>query len=417
MKRSDSRKRVMSNSVYLFILTFSNFFLYFLTIPYQARVLGPEIFGLVGFAMALTAYFKIVIDFGFMISATEQISIHRDDRGKVSKILSDTMYAKSLLLIVSAVVLLLLCMIVPVMREHMLLFILFFIGSAAKSLLPDFVYRGIERMRTITIRTVAIQLFFLVFLFVFVKSPEDVLWIPALDAIGSVVALLFAAGHINKSLGFSLKRTEVKDVLKVIRESLWFFYSRIAANIYTATNIFVLGAVYGAASHIVGLYVSADRLVSAGKQVVTPIGDSLYPYMVRRNDYRLLKLVLIAGTLVMAAGCIIVAIYANDVTVFIFGQAYYGAGDYLRILTIVVFFAFPGILLGFPTLSPMGLAKHANISNIIAACLQIIQLLALLVFGNLTVINICIVTCITEFSTVAYRAVIIWKYRDRMKNT
>lgn len=388
--------------------------MYFLTIPYQTRVLGPEVFGLVGFAMALAVYSRIIVDFGFIISATEQVSLNRDDKSKVSSILSTTMYAKLWLSLISAAILLVLCLTIPVFGEHWLLFTLFFLASVVKSFLPDFVYRGIEKMKAITVRTVIIQTFFLIFLFVLVKKPEDYLWIPILELAGSVVALAFAMGHM-KSIGYRLKVVGAREILLAVKGSLWFFYSRIAANIYTATNIFVLGMVYGAASQAVGLFTAADRLVSAGKQVIVPMGDALYPHMVRKKDFRLMKFALIYGTGAMAAGCAIVAIYANDISAAIFGLEYYAAGDYLRVLTVAIFFATPAILLGFPTLSPMGLAKHANISNIIGATLQMAQIGLLLATGELTVMAVCIATCVTEFVAMSYRAGVVFKYRDRLR--
>jgi PST family polysaccharide transporter len=399
--------------MYLFLLTFSNYLLYFLTIPHQTRILGPDLFGLVGFAIAFTAYFKILIDFGFMISATEQVSIHRKDSTKISSILSNVTYARLLLAGASAILLVVLCLYVPTFRENYLLFMLFFIGSAAKSLQPDFVYRGVERMRAITIRSVLAQVFFMIFLFVLVKSPADILWIPALDAIGSIVALVFIMIHIYR-LGYKIKKPCSREVLATVKRGLWFFYSRIATNIYTATNIFVLGLSYGAASSVLGLYTSADRLVSAGKQAITPISDSLYPHMVSKRDFKLMKYILIGGTMLMAIGCSIVAVFAYPICAFIFGSEYYAAGEYLRILTVAVFLAFPGILLGFPALSPMGLAKQANISNIIAAGTQILQIGILAATGQLTAVNICIITCITEFVTLLYRGHIVYINRDRL---
>ena len=409
------RRAVASNSVYLFILTFSNYFLYLLTIPYQTRTLGPEIFGLVGFAMAAVAYFKIAVDFGFMISATEKIALHRDNQSKISKILSDVLQAKLWLTALSTVIMMLLFTFVPVFRDNFILFTLFFIGAVAKSFQPDFVYRGIEKMRTIAVRTVIIQGSFLALMFVLVKSPEDVLWIPALDAIGSVAALLFTAKHL-KSMGLTISKSSAKDTLLALKEGLWFFYSRIATNIYTATNIFVIGLVYGSSSKILGIYTSADILATAGKHAVTPVIDSLYPYMVRRKDFRLMKRILLIGSIVMAAGCTFVAVFANDISAIIFGQEYYDAGKYLRILTVVVFLSFPSMLLGFPALSPLGLAKHANISNIIAALSQIVQIIILFATDNLSVINICIITCITEVIALSYRAYTVFRYLNKQKH-
>ena len=73
-------RKLMENTIMLYILTFSNYFFNFITIPYQTRILGPEIYGKIGFALAFATYFKLFFDFGFILSATESVSKNRDNK-------------------------------------------------------------------------------------------------------------------------------------------------------------------------------------------------------------------------------------------------------------------------------------------------------------------------------------------------
>ena len=47
------RKILYKNTIMLYIMTFSSYFLSFVTVPYQTRVLGPEKYGLIGVSTAL----------------------------------------------------------------------------------------------------------------------------------------------------------------------------------------------------------------------------------------------------------------------------------------------------------------------------------------------------------------------------
>lgn len=269
-------------------------------------------------------------------------------------------------------------------------------------------------MRSVTVRTVLIRLFFTLMIFVFLKDESDYLMIPILMLIGNAAAVLLVAIHI-KSMGIRFGKVSFSELKDTFRQSSMFFYSRIATNIYSATNIFMLGLIYGPASHIVGYYTSADRLITAAKQGVAPIIDSLYPYMVKHRDFKLAKKVLIIGTPIMAVGCGLVAIFAEQICAIIFGEEFRSSGEYLRLLAPVAFIAFPAMLFGFPILSPMGLSKYANLSNVFGAGLQIAQVAVLFAFGQLNIVNICIITCVTEVATLSFRLVVFWRHRHLLK--
>ena len=68
-------------------------------------------------------------------------------------------------------------------------------------------------------------------------------------------------------------------------------------------------------------------------------------------------------------------------------------------------------------LSPLGLAKYANISVIVGAVLHAAQLVCLFTLGFLTVKTICIATCITEGVILLIRVAVVVKNRNRLKAT
>ena len=155
-------KRLLSNTVFLYILTFSNYFFSFITVPYQTRVLGPVFYGRLGFAAAFMMYIQLFIDFGFIMSATERVSKNREDKDKVSKIFTVITYCKLILTTISGIAVIFLCLISKRFSGDILVFFLYFISTVMLSFFPDYVYRGLENMKAITIRNVLIKLFPLV---------------------------------------------------------------------------------------------------------------------------------------------------------------------------------------------------------------------------------------------------------------
>ena len=153
-------KKLLKNTIMLYLLTFSTYILNLIIVPYQTRTLGPEKFGLIGLATAIITYVQLFIDFGFLLSATEEVANNQDDKKKLSKIFTAVTLNKLLLSLVASVVLITVCMFVPRFRENLLFILLYCVSTIFSSLIPDFLYRGIEKMESITIRTVLIRVFF-----------------------------------------------------------------------------------------------------------------------------------------------------------------------------------------------------------------------------------------------------------------
>ena len=79
-------------------------FLGLVTVPYQTRIMGAEIFGKLNVAAAIMMYFQLLMDFGFILSAVAKISRHRDDPQVLSKVLTCVTWAKALFFAVSLLV-------------------------------------------------------------------------------------------------------------------------------------------------------------------------------------------------------------------------------------------------------------------------------------------------------------------------
>lgn len=403
------KKLLLKNTIFLYILTFSNYLLSFIVVPYQTRVLGPEKYGLLGLATAIIVYFQLFIDFGFLLSATEEVANNRNDKRRLSLIFSSVTVNKIALSLISIVVLLALCMFIPRWKENMLFLLLFCVSSALGSLLPDYLYRGIEKMSAITFRTVFIKVFFTVLVFCFVKEPNDYFLIPILQISGNVIALLATYIHLYSKLGISFVRCGLSDILQRCRTSLTFFFSRIASTAYTAANTIILDFISGGG--MTAYYTSADKLVSTAKSGLSPISDSLYPYMVRNKDFKLVKKILLVIEPVIILGCTVLFIWATPICTWFFGDDYAHTANALRALLPVVVITLPSYIFGFPVLGAMGLNKHANYSVIVGSAIHVVNLVILYFSGTMNIITLGIATSFAELVILIYRLTVVYKNR------
>lgn len=410
-----NKKRLLKNTIMLYILVFSGYFFSLITAPYQTRVLGAELYAKIGWAMAVMAYFSVFIEFGFLLSATASITRNCDNKTYVEKIVGAVTLDKLLLSGLGLAVLLPMAFFWEKMNDDPWFYILCFLSVCSASFMLDFFYRGIEEMQTITITSVALRAFFTIGIFVFMHSPSDYWMVPALNLGGNLLAVLYVYGHMIFKLGYKMRWPGIAFSWKILKESLWFFFSRVASTIYTATNIFLLGFVYPVASVPIGVYTAADKLLSVMKQTMGPISDSLYPYMVRNKDFKLLKKILICLMPIITVGCILIAFIAEPLCSWFFGAKFTDAGKVLRLMMLILFITLPVYLLGFPTLSPLGGAKAVNQSVIVASIFHVAALSTAFAFGFLDIYSVVLLTFCTEIIILLYRSVAVVKYWKKYK--
>ena len=400
--KDNKQGMLLKNTVMLYILTFSNYFFSFITVPYQTRVLGPEIYGEVGFAQALSVYIQLFLDFGFILSSTEDIAKNRDNHHEMSRIMSSVLVCKLILGVLAFAVVMALCGTIARFRENMLLYQLFFLSTFLNCLLPDFLYRGMEKMSAITYRTVIMKAFFTGAIFLLMKDKTQYYMIPLLNCLGCIGACVWTYYDVYRNCEVKFVPVSVAYVWRTLRRSSSYFVSRIASTVYSATNTMIVGFIHPA-GNVLGYYTSAEKLMTTARSAFSPIADSLYPYMVNNKDYKMVKRIMLILMPIILVGCTVVGFFAEEFCVLLFGQEFAASGYLLRLLMPVVLISLPTYVCGFPMLSPMGLGKYANYSVIIAAVFHAAVLILLYLLGILTVENICIATCVTESLVLAIR--------------
>ena len=273
---ADANKRLSSNIFSLGSLQIANYILPLVTIPYLVRVIGIENFGLLAFVTAVTMYFLLLSDYGFNLSATKQISDNREDLEACSKIFSEVLGVKFILVITSLLVLSFL-MLFEFFNQNTLIYFLTFGMVVGHALFPVWFFQGMEAMKYIAIINVASKTFFTLLIFVFVNEQQDYWMVPLLTSLGFLAAGLYA-------LFIAIKKYKIK-VVPPSRHGLMFqlqngwhvFLSRIYVNLYTTTNIVLLGLLTN--NTVVGYYSIAEKILQAFSGLFSPVLQAFYPYL------------------------------------------------------------------------------------------------------------------------------------------
>ena len=101
MTEQQGAKREVKDVFYLLALQGLNYIAPLIVLPYLIVVLGAEKFGYIGFAMSVTQYLMLVVDFGFNLSATKRVALAKSNPTELQRIFTSTVYAKIGLLVVS----------------------------------------------------------------------------------------------------------------------------------------------------------------------------------------------------------------------------------------------------------------------------------------------------------------------------
>lgn len=395
-------KSITKNTLYLYALTASNYLFGILTIPFITRILGPEAFGSLGFAIAIGVYFNLFIDFGFLLSGTKRVAESACNHLELSKIFSSITYIKVLISLGLLFILIGLNTFIQEISDNFSLIFLYLLVGLFSSILPDYLYRGLEDMKKVTIRSVIARGIFTILIILFLRSPSQILLIPTFNIVGSIIAFVWVYLDLYRRYNVCFCKPDTHHIMTLVKESSEYFLSRIAASIYNASNTVILGFVFPGQA-VVGYYSSAEKFWGLSAQAVSPISDSYYPYMIRTKDFARLFKVTVLFEIPILICCVIGYIWSESICELFFGKEFSEAYIILRLMIPIIAIILPTYMLGFPALTPLGLSKWANRSIEVAMINQIIGLVILFGFGFINVVSLCILTNISQFIVLAIR--------------
>ena len=378
--KSTLKNKEFRDIVSLMFLQGVNYIMPVLVLPYLITVIGAEGFGIYSFALSVCQYLILIVDFGFNLSATKQIAIHKGDKEKVSKIFSDTVYAKLFLMLISLVLAFALSMIPNFAIYRTAIFVMFgmVIGH---TLLYVFLFQGLDEIRWVSFFTAIAKFMVLPLTFIFVKGPEDLYIAVFLQGFVSVVAAIISLIMIGTKKWVNLVRFSFNGMWSAIKDALPIFLSSAATSIYTVCFVLILG--YFATSDIVGQYSASERIMRVLVLFAfTPIMQVFYPKVSRlaRNNKldaeKLYKKILYGVIGIMSLICVGIYILSY-VIVPLAGDDYMGTESIMRIMAFAPIFIGTGGVIGqiyILALSDNKYKKYFTNTYIMAAIIAIISI-------------------------------------------
>ena len=406
---TEDKKRLLSNFVSLSILQAFAYILPLITLPYLVRVLGVEKFGLVMFAQSFIMFFNILVDYGFNLSATREVSIHRDDKEKLTEIFSSVMSIKFILIGVSLIILSIVVSSFEKFSSHWELYYLTFLIVIGQALFPIWYFQGLEKMKYITIVNITSKIIFTIAIFIFIHNENDYLLVPIFNGLGFIIGGLYALWIIYKHFNQKFVLQNISTMIKYFKDSSQFFLSRVSVSIYTSANTFVLGLFTN--NTMVGYYSIAEKLYIAMHQFYQPLVQALYPYIAKKRNIKRFKKIYLSAVVFNLLFLSVAYFLSPWLVLLIAGSEIMQSIIAFKLFLVVLLIVIPSILIGYPFLAALGYQKYANYSVIFGSLVHLILLLLLILLKKVQINYIIYSIFITELVVFSIRWYAVIKYK------
>ncbi|MCP4748548.1 MAG: oligosaccharide flippase family protein [Desulfobacteraceae bacterium] len=391
-------KTLLSNFSTLSFIQIFNFGLPLITYPYLIRVLGRETYGLIIYAQSIVALCMIIINYGFNISATKNVAIHRADRDKLSEIFSSITYIKCVLFILCGFFLAAIVSFSPMLMEYRLLMMITFFTCIHEILFPRWFFLGTEKMHFLAFIEIISKLIFSALIFIFIHSPDDYLWMPGLVTIGHIVGGSVTFYAIFKKEQLKLLIMPLERLFYYLKDSFPFFLSQSLGEITERSASLFLGTFIGMTE--VAYYDLANKVIRILHIPFMVINSAVYPQMARTKNIPLLKKIIGMSFLLGVFMYICLTVFSKFIILFLAGKELMAAQPYFYLLGLILPIYPISDLMGTNGLVVMGYTTKYNLSGIYGSLFFLLLLLILYFTKYITAYSVI-------YSMIAYEVLIL----------
>lgn len=337
-----------------------------ITMPYIARVLGPEMIGQYNYTNSIVQYFILVGCLGLNLYGQREIAYAQNNKGKYSKVFISIVLIKSCTILISLGIYLLF---IKFYNKFTIIFLIQILDIIANIFDITWFYQGLENFKNVVIRNLVIRSITIVMLFLLIKSPEDIYIYISYQSITILVA--------NLTMWINLKKLIIKtrisfvDLIKHFKLALLVFIPQIAASLYTVLDKTMIGIITHNNSEV-AFYQQAQTIVKTTMAIVTSLGTVMMPRIahafsnkdydqINKNMYFSFKFIFILS-LPIIFGLLSISDYFVP---WFFGAGYDKVSFNINIMSPIVAFIGMTNLLGTQYLLIVGKEKYFTISIII----------------------------------------------------
>lgn len=306
----------------------------FVTHAYLARVLGPESYGIMGFAVSVVSYFGILAVLGTDTWGSR--SIARSDMD-IATLTGQLVSLRLALTVVSVAALAILLSVWQQPRLVNMVILIQAAGMFVAAFTLDFAFQGLERLNISARRQIIAALAALIGILIFMQIWPSVTTAVAVFQGAALVAVVYMVMNFRQTVGAIPLKVDFERWKGILKFAAPFAVTGVVNAVYFSIDVVLLGLLLGKLE--VGLYVAAGKVMALGLAACGVFATAFLPVLSRlvakvdqRNEAsgHFARTVIFTGSLIAAGGFLL----APEILVILFGSAYAGAEMALKLLML-----------------------------------------------------------------------------------
>ena len=387
--------KVIRNSFYQYLMMLAQYIFPFMTFPYLTRILGPENYAIITYMTSFIVYFQQFIDFGFILFSTKKIAENQNKKRIIEFVWTTTTYSKLILSGISTLFFLISAIFIEIVNDNFFIAFLYYLIPIMSIFLPDYLFRGLEDMGIFTTRYIITKSITTILTFVVVKDNTDVIYIPILNLMSSLIAIIMTQYQIKRKYEFKMMQPKLKYCFIYIKQSAYYFISTASSSAFGVFNTFMLGALTISARDL-GYWGAFYGLITTAQSLYSPIINSIFPHISKEKDLTVIKkILLIFMPLIIITTCL-VFIFSKTIIYILCGKEFVDGVLIFQLLLPLLVFSFPVLILNYPTLGACGYIKEIAKLTFNGAIFHIFGLFLLAILDQFNIYNVAILRCGTE---------------------
>ena len=320
------------------ILTFCNYLFPLITYPYVSRVLGVERIGVCNFVDGIVNYFILFSTLGLGSYGVREIAKCKDDFRRRNFVFSNLIAINLIGTIIATIALLCSTLWLPSLQPYKEFLWLGLVKLVFNMFIVEWFFQGLQDFKYITVRSVLIRFLYVISVFIFIHTKEDVILYYGLS-----VAMTLSNAAINWNYSRKFRRLtfnglKIKSFLFPV---LAFGYYRLLTSMYTSFNLVFLG--FTANDKEVGYFATATKLYSILMGVFTAFTTVMVPKVSEllssgeKEKLQMMANKTFSLLTALSLPIIIISLFcAEDIILILSGPGYEGAYTPFRIVIFLL---------------------------------------------------------------------------------